>query len=80
MLMKQRYTFQSELSSQRTLFMHLAMSMIVDLGLFKSPHARRRIMTEEEAADVSKLGTRTAIEHTLEEKRALLGCLYLASA
>ncbi|KAF1961647.1 hypothetical protein CC80DRAFT_531506 [Byssothecium circinans] len=74
------YTFQYELGSQRNLFLHLAMSMIVDLGLFKSPFVRRRIMTQEEAASISHPNLNAVTEHTLEQKRALLGCIYLTSA
>ncbi|PVI05015.1 hypothetical protein DM02DRAFT_135479 [Periconia macrospinosa] len=72
------YTFQWELPNQRNLFMHLAMSLVIDLGLIRSPHAHQRVMTREEAAGAPD--RRTALEHTLEQKRALLGCLYLSSA
>ncbi|KAF2638539.1 hypothetical protein P280DRAFT_551179, partial [Massarina eburnea CBS 473.64] len=73
------YTFQFELPRQRNMFLHMAMSMIVDLGLFKSPFARRRIMTKEEAASAPNSSHSSVTEHTLEEKRALLGCIYLTS-
>ncbi|CAI6334766.1 unnamed protein product [Periconia digitata] len=80
LLLTHWYTFQWGLSSQRTLFMHMAMSLIADLGLIRSPLARQRLMTTEEAAGKSKTNAETVAHHTLEQKRALLGCLYLSSS
>lgn len=74
-----RYHFQFALKSQRSIFVHLAMGMVVDLELNKSPFARRRLMTAREADNGFEISTDALCDHTLEEKRTFLGCLYLSS-
>lgn len=63
---------------------YLLMSLLVDLNLNRSPFARRRFVTATEATDGFELRTEyhsenLAEKHTLEERRAFLGCIYLAS-
>ncbi|KAF2191556.1 hypothetical protein K469DRAFT_373793 [Zopfia rhizophila CBS 207.26] len=73
------YHFQFDLSYQRTAFMHLAMSLVVDLGLNKSPFTRSRLMKASDAANGFELKIDGIPDHTLDERRAFLGCLYLSS-
>ncbi|KAJ4298215.1 hypothetical protein N0V90_006114 [Kalmusia sp. IMI 367209] len=74
---------QLELRSQRSIFMHMAMSLIVDLELNRSPFARRHFVTATEGTDGFEIRTEYHAEkladHTIEEKRAFLGCVYLSS-
>ncbi|OAF99178.1 uncharacterized protein CC84DRAFT_1264194 [Paraphaeosphaeria sporulosa] len=75
---------QLELRGQRSIFMHMAMSLLVDLHLNRSPFARRHFVTATEGTDGFELRTEyhaenLAEKHTLEERRAFLGCIYLSS-
>jgi hypothetical protein len=58
--------------------MHLAMAMVVDLGLNKSPLGRSRLKNVTEIVKGFEV-TIGVIDHNLDEKRAFLGCLYLSS-
>jgi hypothetical protein len=71
--------FEADVPSQRGMFMHLAMALVVDLGLSKSPFTRNRIMKASQAANGYEMHSDSIEEHTLEEKRAFLGCVYLSS-
>lgn len=59
------------------------MSLIVDLGLNRSPFARRHFVTATEGTEAFTIRTEYHAEkledHTAEEKRAFLGCIYLSS-
>ncbi|KAF2448100.1 hypothetical protein P171DRAFT_517713 [Karstenula rhodostoma CBS 690.94] len=75
---------QLELRGQRSIFMHMAMSLLVDLRLNISPFARRHFVTATEVSDGFELRTEYHAEnlaelHTLEERRAFVGCTYLSS-
>ena len=64
--------------------MHMAMSLLVDLNINRSPFARRHFVTATEGTDGFELRTEYHAEnltemHTLEERRAFLGCIYLSS-
>ena len=65
------------------MFMHLAMSLIVDLQLNRSPFSRRHFVTATEEPDGFELRTEYHAEklsdHTLEEKRTYLACIFLSS-
>ncbi|KAF2248132.1 hypothetical protein BU26DRAFT_327743 [Trematosphaeria pertusa] len=74
------YHFQWALPNQRTTLIHLAMAMVVDLDLNRSPFTRGRLMTAADAANGFELRTEGLTDHTLEQKRTFLGCLYLSTA
>lgn len=63
--------------------MHIAMSLLVDLNLSRSPFARRHFVTATESTDGFELRTEyhaeNLAEHSLEERRAFLGCIFLSS-
>ncbi|KAF2734796.1 hypothetical protein EJ04DRAFT_576635 [Polyplosphaeria fusca] len=73
------YLLQFELPNQRGVLMHLAMGLVVDMSLNKSPFTRNRVMKVSEAANGYELKIEGVVEHTLEERRAYLGCVYLSS-
>lgn len=58
--------------------MHLAMAMVVDLGLNKSPLGRSRLKNVVEMGKGFDMPIGLT-DHNLDEKRAFLGCLYLSS-
>lgn len=58
--------------------MHLAMAMVVDLELNKSPLARSRLQSIVELGKTYEPSV-SLTDHNLDEKRAFLGCLYLSS-
>ena len=59
--------------------MYLAMSMVVDLELNKSPFVRSRLKKATEIENGFEIRTDGLTDHNLEQKRAFLGCLYLSS-
>ncbi|KAF2714795.1 hypothetical protein K504DRAFT_456993 [Pleomassaria siparia CBS 279.74] len=74
------YQIQFELPNQRNTFLHLAMAMVVDLELNKSPLARNRLKNLVAATGVAIDEPPVALkDHDLDQKRAFLGCLYLSS-
>ena len=78
-----RVHYQFEyISNQRALYLHMAMSMVVDLELNKSPFARTSLKRFTLVTDASKgyeIQPDGGKEHTWEEKRTFLACLYLTS-
>jgi sialic acid synthase SpsE len=58
--------------------MHLAMAMVVDLELNKSPLGRSRLKNVVEMGKGFEVPIGVT-DHNLDEKRAFLGCLYLCS-
>ncbi|ORY10727.1 hypothetical protein BCR34DRAFT_566300 [Clohesyomyces aquaticus] len=79
LLLMNWYHYQFELPSQRSVFMHLAMSLVVDLELNKSPFTRNRLKRIGEATHGFDVDTSKAPDHTLDQRRAFLGCLYMSS-
>lgn len=79
-----RYHLQFELTNDRRIvYLHLAMAMVVDLELNKSPFVRYRRKKPLEIASGYDYGYSDNAErrrdHTFEEKRAFLGCVYVTS-
>jgi hypothetical protein len=75
-----RYHYQFEyISNQRGLFLHMAMSMVVDMELNKSPFTRSSLKKFSDAAKGYELQLDGITDHSIEEKRAFLCCLYLTS-
>ncbi|KAF2106964.1 hypothetical protein BDV96DRAFT_693850 [Lophiotrema nucula] len=73
------YHLQFELLYNRTMFLHLAMALVVDLELNKSPFCRGHIMKASDVANGYERSFEGVSEHTLEQRRAFLGCVYLTS-
>ena len=72
------YHFQFALgASQRNTYLHMAIAMVGDLELNRPPFSRSRLkMWPDSGFDIHPEGP---ADHTLEEKRAFLGCVYLTS-
>ncbi|KAF2864784.1 hypothetical protein BDV95DRAFT_588471 [Massariosphaeria phaeospora] len=73
------YHYQNELPMQRIVYIHLCMSMVVDLGLSKSPFQRTRLKKPSDTANGYEVDMEGVVNHNLEEKRALLGCFFISS-
>ncbi|KAF2653087.1 hypothetical protein K491DRAFT_694980 [Lophiostoma macrostomum CBS 122681] len=74
------YHYQFEhISNQRALFLHMAMAMAVDLELNKPTSSRSSLRKFTDAAKCYEVQLDGIADHTFEEKRVFLGCLYLTS-
>jgi hypothetical protein len=81
MILVARYHFQVDLrKDQRSVaFLHLTMAMVVDLGLNYSPRSRVRYTKATDVPTNYEYDLAVMPDHSLEEKRAYLGCVYLTS-